>query len=98
MNRDDTTEAIKVMQAWADGKTVQVSVNGEWRSIAPWEELGWSWDRFEYRIKPEPRVVYGLVDHQGRLGSGLYNEADAKSAVAANNSWAYMRKFIEVIE
>ena len=63
MNRAETAEAIKVMQAWLDGKEV------EWRypkaEDEEWSPTGdpsrgetqtWS-ETFEYRIKRAPKVV-----------------------------------------
>lgn len=50
MNREETKEAIKVMQAYCDGKEIQIKVNGEWEST---ESPNWSFRFDEYRIKPE---------------------------------------------
>lgn len=52
MNRKETAERIKIMQAFVDGKQI------EYRdSIGEWRETGspvWSPDT-KYRIKPEPK-------------------------------------------
>jgi hypothetical protein len=52
MNIEQTKEAIKVMQAFVDGKEVEaLSPNKKWgRTPAP----RWDWDDTEYRIKPTP--------------------------------------------
>jgi hypothetical protein len=53
MNKEQTIEAIKVMQAFVDGKEVIARhVNfGTWDTlISP----KWSWEDCEYRIKPTP--------------------------------------------
>lgn len=107
MNRDETIKAIEVMQALVDGKTIECRNGwgylgyGKWFAINPddpdWR-MEWDFIQNEYRIKPEPRIIYALVDAQGNLGSGLYNEANATSAVRAGNQWVSMAKFIEVIE
>jgi hypothetical protein len=50
MNREQTIEAIKVMQAFVDGKTVECKCGS-----SGWSELidpVWNFDRFQYRIKP----------------------------------------------
>ena len=54
MNRDETIEAIKVMQAYADGGEIEYrgrpgSVNTTWYSGLP--EFNWRMN--EYRIKPK---------------------------------------------
>jgi hypothetical protein len=50
VNIEETKEAIRVMQAYVDGKEVEISsLLGKWeRATAPW----WNWDDREYRIKP----------------------------------------------
>ena len=57
MNKEETKKAIEFMQAYLDGKEIQVTAaEGGWvRAGAP----SWSWchNVDEYRIKPEPRVI-----------------------------------------
>ena len=60
MTREQTIEAIRVMQAYVDGKEVQVR-SRKWNpreSLKPdWvdEELScWNFEDFDYRIKPTP--------------------------------------------
>jgi len=53
MNKEQTIEAIKVMQAFVDGKEVIARHVG----IGRWETLSspkWNWEDCEYRIKPTP--------------------------------------------
>ena len=51
MTRDETIEAIRVMQAFVDGKEVETMYNGIW-SLA--HAPRWDWDDHDYRIKPTP--------------------------------------------
>ena len=62
MTREQTIEAIRVMQAFADGKGVQVR-SRKWNpreSLKPdWvdEELScWNFEDFDYRIKPAAKL------------------------------------------
>ena len=49
MTREETIEAIRIMQAYVDGKEVEHRYNGKWVKIyVP----RWDWDDTEYRIKP----------------------------------------------
>ena len=51
MNREQTIEAIRVMQAYVDGKEVefQISNGGRWvTAMTP----GWNWPEATFRIKP----------------------------------------------
>ena len=54
MTKEQTIQAIKVMQAFVDGKEVEVfSPDQKWgRTPAP----RWGWDDTEYRIKPTPAL------------------------------------------
>jgi len=58
MNKQQTRDAIKVMQAYVDGEEIEVRGSTvEW--IA--EDLGvipWQWSTCEYRIKPKPREFW----------------------------------------
>ena len=55
MTRDETIEAIRVMQAYVDGKEIEVqrlsagAAGLIWRSADP---LCWDWLNGNYRIKP----------------------------------------------
>jgi hypothetical protein len=54
MNREQTIEAMKVMQAFVDGKTVECKCGS-----TGWSELidpVWNFQRCEYRIKPTTKL------------------------------------------
>jgi hypothetical protein len=51
MNIEQTKEAIRIMQAFVDGKEVQSMYDGKWASVTI---PRWSWDDTQYRIKPTP--------------------------------------------
>lgn len=44
---------IAVMQAYADGKKIEIGYRGSgWTDV---EEPSWDWINYDYRIKPEPK-------------------------------------------
>ena len=49
MNIEETKEAIRVMQAFADGKELESMYDGKW---GPATAPRWNWDNTQYRIKP----------------------------------------------
>jgi hypothetical protein len=51
MNRERTIEAIKVMQAWVDGKGIEVTLRDDtdWATTV---RPAWNWYESTYRIKP----------------------------------------------
>ena len=53
-----TREMIAVMQAYADGKKIQIADKGskDWADYGTGEPV-WDWDAFDYRIKPEEKPV-----------------------------------------
>jgi hypothetical protein len=52
MTKEQTIEAIRVMQAFVDGKEVRYKApNNEW---LPTNNPAWNWFDCEYRIKPTP--------------------------------------------
>lgn len=52
MTREQTIEAIKVMQAYVDGEKVEYQIRGgHWVAAMP---PNWNWPNTQYRIKPTP--------------------------------------------
>ena len=61
MNKEQTIEAIRVMQAFVDGKEVQFRHRGlvEWDTvIVP----TWNWSDIEFRIKPTAKLRLWTAD------------------------------------
>ena len=59
MNIEQTIEAIRVMQAFVDGKEVELWYEGKW-SLAYVPR--WNWDDTQYRIKPTATLRPWTVD------------------------------------
>ena len=58
-----TEEKIKVMQAFVDGKAVQFrkamhNLNSEWEDFDSCIEPSWEWGSLDWRIKPQPKIIY----------------------------------------
>ncbi len=57
MNREETKKAIEVMQAYVDGKTVQINICNGWSDRHTDVSPVWDWLSRNYRIKPtKPRT------------------------------------------
>ena len=52
MTREETIEAIKVMQAFVDGAEIQRDYLGVSRIDV--DDPGWNWFNYTYYIKPKP--------------------------------------------
>lgn len=62
MNREQTLEAIKVMQHFADGGEVEFCNQGMWCCAG---SPTWELNRLKYRIKPKPLEFYVDVSEHG---------------------------------
>lgn len=101
MNKSQTEEAVKVMQAYVEGKSIQLksaSGVGIWGDV---KHPQWSWNEVLYRIKPEPKTMYVLLrcgDDKERWGS-TFNKSEAELwAERYDGHDGIIRKFVEVIE
>ncbi len=60
MNIEQTKEAIRVMQAYVDGKEVQcLARNKEWITT---DQPAWNFQSYIYRIKPTPNLRSWTAD------------------------------------
>ncbi len=61
MNRERAKELLPIIQAFVEGKDVQWNRNGHWRDCV--DNVGFKLtDRTDYRIKPEPREFWVLMN------------------------------------
>lgn len=85
MDKQQTKEAIEIMQHWVDGGEVEVRLRTvEGGDMDGWVsctvETKWLWNNHEYRIKKEPLEIYYLVDDKGDYFNhyGIDRLADAE--------------------
>lgn len=58
MNKEETKRKIEVMQAFVEGKKIQLKrkqLNDAWEDFVH-EEPVWNWGRYNYRIKPKLKL------------------------------------------
>jgi hypothetical protein len=74
MTKEQTIQAIKVMQAFVDGKEVEYSIfnNNRWLTT---DEPDWSWVSHTYRIKPTP-VLRPWTADEVPLGAWMREKED----------------------
>lgn len=91
-------ERAEVMLAFANGKTIEARAKDTafWWTLDDIEPY-WDWRTTDYRIKPEPRVVY-LLEHLDGLDpwTAYTNQEFAEQRAKGAN--AKVRKFAEVLE
>jgi len=60
MNIEQTKEAIRVMQAYVDGKEVEFKWGSmDWNST---DKPEWNWSAYDYRIKPTAKLLPWTAD------------------------------------
>jgi hypothetical protein len=78
MNREETKELIKVMQAYVDGEVVEfINQYCKWQQIGDHHNWG---SRTQYRIKPKPRIIWAVQTGGGSIYSFGTDKKDALSA------------------
>jgi len=88
MTRDEAKKLLPIIQAFAEGETVQISgvSTPEWADVANPEDVAFG-SKAKYRIKPKPREVYLSLREDGSV-----------AAVFSSPHCAGAIKFREVIE
>ena len=72
MTREQTIEAIRVMQAYVDGKEVEFKWGSmDWNST---DKPEWNWSAYDYRIKPTP-VLRPWTADEVPLGAWMRNKS-----------------------
>ncbi len=102
MNKQQTQEAIEIMQHWLDGGAVEFRPSKESElAIGDWMPMGlcdtFNFYHWEYRIKKEPLEIYYLVDDKGDYFNhyGIDRLADAeKEAVYMGLKIIKMREVV----
>lgn len=55
MTREEAKEMLPIIQAFAEGKVIQVKDNNIWKDVDDNHNCVFLPDSYEYRIKPEPK-------------------------------------------
>ena len=55
MTREEAKEMLPIIQAFAEGKTIQIKKEGDWLEVGENTEVYFSESPSDYRIKPEPK-------------------------------------------
>ena len=97
MTKDETKKAIEIMQAYVDGKNIQVLSDGEWLTFGGMGAPEWNFSERHYRVKPEPLECWVTV-MDGNHCSTVYNKEYSAEHILPNAEHWTVRKFREVIE
>jgi len=97
MNKDNAHLYLPLVQALADGKVIQVSAG--FKSARVWSDLEnveFTESPGRYRIKPEPREWWLVLDPKGRIWATFESEDAARDVsgkhLAANFPIVHVRE------
>jgi len=85
MNIEETKEAIRIMQAFVDGKEVEHWYYEMWVKI---HVPRWDWDNTEYRIKPTPTFRPWTAD-EVPLGAWMRMKSDREYRFLISNTESF---------
>jgi hypothetical protein len=85
MNIEETKEAIRIMQAFVDGKEVEHWYYEMWVKI---HVPRWDWGNTEYRIKPTPTIRPWTAD-EVPLGAWIRNKSDREHRFLISNTESF---------
>ena len=95
MNTNNAKQYLPLVQALADGKTVQLKAGGSWIDTTDVEFVA---APERYRIKPEPRVIRVWVNRNtGEVGDKYTGPLPPHSGVLAACEGWYAPEFREVV-
>lgn len=97
MSKSDAKDYLPLVQALAEGKTIQVkNNNGEWVDRA---YLHFNLAAERYRIKPEPEVIFAVYRGASALLFARTNQEAERYMDLYRSAGPYTtKKFIEVVE
>lgn len=97
MNKDNAKDYLPLVQALAEGKTIQAkdTYDGGWHDLTT---PSWGMAASCYRVKPEPVVVWVneyRSDDGNKLGCNFATEAAAIEAKGSNVNYIRTIKLVE---
>ena len=86
MNRERAKELLPIIQAFAEGRKIQYSWQGQDQFYDLCQSfINFSHDGF-FRVKPEPRYVWINVYSDGEAGSAHTSKSDADGTAGPNRT------------
>lgn len=95
MNKDNAKDYLPLVQALANGKVIQVEVDGKWIDMTG--EMHFSGVPSDYRIKPEPREIW-VNEWDGNGFVVFATEREAKEHAKRYGIGHVTTRYREVIE
>lgn len=91
MNKDNALQYIPLLQALAEGKTLEFKYANVWK---PMKDVSFGYPPDKYRIKPEPALAYGIAyEYQGKTYRNYFDVE--KSRDQCFDDW---KKFTDITD
>lgn len=94
MNRDEAKQLLPVIQAYSEGKAIQMRIGNDWYAVENDCAIFGPPDR--YRIKPEPIECWAVVYDDGSFRLGFTNKALAVEYATSGSRVLRMREVLSV--
>lgn len=94
MTRERAKELMPVIQAFADGKAIEIKTSEGWHEIVELNNFFYK-SLDTYRIKPEPREFFAALYPQQGLRGGLF---ETKENAQRSNPSSEIIKVREILE
>lgn len=102
MNREETKQAISVLQAYVDGAEIeckdrrsQQGFENRWDQCTPCEYLIWNFETHEYRIKPKPREFWITESGIGNATAHRIEQAAIDWSISKDSEIIKVREVID---
>lgn len=81
MKQSEAKEFLPIIEAWAEGKTLQFKTydSDRWVDVSDDDCVAFNAGTSRYRIKPEPRTFYSIEYSEGTFGF-LYDTKEKRDA------------------
>ena len=87
MTREEAKEMLPIIQAFAEGKTIQIKKEGDWLEVGENTEVYFSESPSDYRIKPE--LKYRPFKNQEECWDEMHKHPDFGWVVAKDSKIMY---------
>lgn len=74
MTRENAKDFLPLVEAWANGETLQIRFQGEWTDL---RNVHFDSNPEDYRIKPKPKTVYVVEVRFGSMAAAMDFSANA---------------------
>lgn len=98
MKQSEAKDFLPLIQAWAEGKTLQFKAysSDRWIDVSGDDCVAFTSDPSRFRIKPEPRTFYAVEYSDGSIGFVCYSKEERDTI--HDRGWGKPITLVEVLD